>query len=166
MWEATKTFLKALKDGIDKGADSMTMTFEKEEMISISEELSRLTYSREIREILTEMRAKTRRIRCLYDTADPMVSKDYKERFYAEYWQLKIRYEKLKKLNTRIEAANRAAEPAGYYPRMEGEMKRISMPKHDCPEGMLRAQQCAMEEYLHILELRAVIEGIDLNTED
>ena len=41
---------------------------------------------------------------CLYDTVDMMVSKDYKERFKAEYWQTRIRYEKLKKLNTQLEA--------------------------------------------------------------
>ena len=34
----------------------------------------------------------------LNETIDMMISKDYKERFKAEYYQLKIRYEKLKKM--------------------------------------------------------------------
>lgn len=35
-------------------------------------------------------------------------------------------------------------------------------PKLDCPASILRWQQSAMGDYLHVLELRAVIEGIDL----
>lgn len=42
----------------------------------------------------------------LKDTIEMMTSEDYKERFKAEYYQTKIRYEKLKKFNTRIEAAD------------------------------------------------------------
>ena len=84
----------------------------------------------------------------LKDTVEMMNSADYKERFIAEYRQTKIRYEKLKAFNTRI----RAAEIKG----------SVEMPKHDCPETLLKAQQAAMGEYLHILEVRAVIEGIDL----
>lgn len=40
----------------------------------------------------------------LKDTVKGMMSDDYKERMAAEYHQTKIRYEKLKKLNTRMEA--------------------------------------------------------------
>lgn len=35
------------------------------------------------------------RIRDLKDTANLMTSDDYKERLLAEYWQLKIRHQKL-----------------------------------------------------------------------
>ena len=42
----------------------------------------------------------------LKDTIEMMTSNDYKERFKAEYHQTKIRYEKLKKFTTRIEAAD------------------------------------------------------------
>ena len=52
----------------------------------------------------------------LSDTIALMNSKDYKDRFCAEYWQTKIRFGKLK----------------------------------------------VMEEYLHLLEIRAVMEGVDL----
>ena len=36
------------------------------------------------------------------------------------------------------------------------------MPKHDCELELLREQQRFMGEYLHMLEIRAVIEHIDL----
>lgn len=93
----------------------------------------------------------------LANTVDMMNSADYKERFKAEYYQLKIRYEKLKAFNNKIEAAEKTSY--GFSP------KRVEMPKHDCPYEMLREQQGLMGEYLHILEVRAVIEGIDLKIE-
>ena len=92
-------------------------------------------------------------IKELRDTVEMMSSEDYKERFRAEYHQTKIRYEKLEKFNTRIEAVLRMPY------NMPG---RIEMPEHDCPEDILRDQQRCMGEYLHLLELRAEIEGIDL----
>lgn len=95
----------------------------------------------------------------LMDTVDMMKSQDYKERFKAEYWQTKIRYEKLKDFNTKIEAAWRTAD--AYQCRHEV-IKRIEAPKCDCPSEMLSQQQHIMGEYLHILEVRASIEGIDL----
>lgn len=83
----------------------------------------------------------------LKDTVELMNSEDYKERFKAEYYQTKIRYEKLKAFNNRIEAAKHA---------------EIEGPKHDCPAWMLRDQQKTMGEYLHLLEVRAVIEDVEL----
>lgn len=85
----------------------------------------------------------------LRDTIQGMTSGDYKQRFIAEYEQTKIRYEKLKALNTKIEAHRR-----NVY---------TFEPKHDCPYDVLREQQAAMGQYLHILELRAAIENIELN---
>jgi hypothetical protein len=89
----------------------------------------------------------------LKDTIEMMTSEDYKERFKAEYLQTKIRYEKLKAFNTKI----KAAELTKF--RLD---KKAEMPKHDCPEELLREQQNFMGQYLHILEVRAVIEGITL----
>lgn len=89
----------------------------------------------------------------LKGTIPRMNSDGYKERFQAEYYQTKERYEKLKAFNTRIEAANRT----GYSLD-----KRVAMPKHDCPDELLRDQQRIMGEYLHILEVRAVIENVEL----
>ena len=88
----------------------------------------------------------------LKDTTEMMIADDYKERFKAEYHQTKIRYEKLKKLNTRIEAAD----------MVKFEKNQIEMPKHDCSLHLLREQQNVMGQYLHVLELRAEIEGIEL----
>ena len=83
----------------------------------------------------------------LKDTVNLMCSDDYKERFKAEYYQTKVRYEKLKSFNNRIMAAD---------------MVRMPMPEHTCPEHLLRDQQRIMGEYLGLLELRAVIENIEL----
>lgn len=88
-------------------------------------------------------------------TVNLMLSDDYKERFIAEYWQIKIRYEKLKDFNTKIEAARRTRCT---------EIRPMEEPKHDCPADLLRDQQGAMGEYLHLLEVRAKIEGIDLDS--
>lgn len=89
----------------------------------------------------------------LKDTVTMMNSEDYKERFKAEYHQTKIRYEKLKAFNNKIEASARTPY---------GSRKKVEMPTHDCPSDLLRQQQSVMGEYLHLLEVRAVIEGIDL----
>ena len=85
----------------------------------------------------------------LKDTVKLMQSDNYKERFLAEYIQTRIRYEKLKNFNNRIEAS---IATDGI----------VAMPEHDCPDVMLQEQQMAMANYLHILEVRAVIEGVDL----
>lgn len=88
----------------------------------------------------------------LKDTISMMNSEDYKERFKAEYLQTKMRYEKLKAFNTKIQAAHETL-----YRK-----KEIEMPKHDCPESLLLEQQNIMGQYLHVLEVRAIIEGVDL----
>ena len=93
------------------------------------------------------------------ETAERMSSPDYKERFKAEYLQVKIRYERLKRFNTRIEAAARARENKDIY----GVDLNVAEPKHTCPGYLLRDQQRVMGEYLHILEVRAVLEDIDLD---
>lgn len=85
----------------------------------------------------------------LEDTAPLMLSPDYKDRFIAEYWQLKIRYERLKAFNNRIIAS-------------QNFRKKVEEPDHDCDNSLLAQQQELMGEYLHILEVRAVIEGIQL----
>ena len=93
----------------------------------------------------------------LTDTVELMESDDYKDRFVAEYCQTKIRYEKLKAFNNKIEAARRVS-----YNAYECKQKSIVEPKHDCPKDLLIEQQGIMGQYLHILEVRAEIEGIDL----
>lgn len=83
----------------------------------------------------------------LKDTIEMMTSADYKERFKAEYHQLKTRYEKLKDFCNKIEVA---------------QIMGTEEPKHDCPLEMLREQQFNMGRYLSILEKRAIIENIKL----
>ena len=90
-------------------------------------------------------------MKTLQETATPMLSKNYKDRFKAEYWQTKIRYEKLKKRNTKVEALNYMEVKAS---------NDISSPYVN---ELFRKQQSVMGEYLHILEVRAAIEGVDLD---
>ena len=106
------------------------------------------------------------------DTVHLMLSGDYRERFVAEYRQTKIRYERLKRFNNQIEAAQlkRANGAQTNWTAMLAQIMNaqsvtendVHEPKHDCPAELLREQQRKMGEYLHILEVRAVIEGIEL----
>ncbi len=89
----------------------------------------------------------------LGETISHMCSCDYVDRFKAEYEQTKIRYERLKAFNNKLEAARRTEYALD---------KRVEAPEHDCPADLLLDQQRAMGEYLHILEVRAVIEGVEL----
>ena len=82
-------------------------------------------------------------------TITGMTSPDYKERFISEYQQVYIRYTKLKHFCDKIELA----EVYGV-----GEA-----PKHDCPLSLLRKQQSYMGMYLGALEMRAMLENIDLS---
>ena len=77
------------------------------------------------------------------DTIELMSSSDYKDRFKAEYYQTKIRFERLHKMLVKYEAGT-----------LEFEL--------DCPIELLRAQKKNMSEYLYCLEIRAQIEKIDL----
>lgn len=84
-------------------------------------------------------------------TAPLMESADYRERMLAEYWQTKIRYERLKKLTTRLEAEKVKLQPGLPEQKLNG-----------TPAEVLQRQQAVMGEYLHILELRAACEGVAL----
>lgn len=79
----------------------------------------------------------------LADTVDLMKSEDYKERFIAEYYQLKIRYDAL---NTMIVKMN--AGTLDFKPK--------------CPLNTLEDQLYYMNDYMKMLRIRAEIEGIDL----
>lgn len=83
----------------------------------------------------------------LKETVELMNSVDYKDRFIAEYRQVKIRYEKLKNFCNKIEVET---------------MLGKEVTKHDCPLELLREQQKYMGLYLSILEKRALIENIVL----
>lgn len=83
----------------------------------------------------------------LNDTVKMMNSADYKERFKAEYWQTKIRYEKLHRMTVKYEAGTLDFEP-------------------DCTLDLLLEQKKYMGLYLNRLEVRAAIEKIDLEAVD
>lgn len=89
-----------------------------------------------------------------------MTSENYKDRFVAEYWQTKIRYEKLKVITTKWEAINRSNCHPNIY---EKELKETLGFIPVTPLDILLEQQSMMGKYLHCLELRAVLEHIDLN---
>ena len=79
----------------------------------------------------------------LKDTVDLMLSKDYKDRFKAEYYQLENRYNKLKEMCKKWNNGTLNFKPT------------CSREKYDY-------QLFAMNEYLACLFERAKIEGIEL----
>ena len=82
----------------------------------------------------------------LKDTIEMMNSEDYKERFKAEYYQVVIRYQKLSDMLEKWD---------------EGELSF----KPTCPRSTYNIQIKAMTDYIAILEARAVMEGIELDSE-
>lgn len=82
----------------------------------------------------------------LKNTIAAMVDSNYKARFAAEYWQTKIRYDKLHDIITSYDAGT------------------LNF-KLTCDICNLRAQARCMGQYLYELEVRAKIEGIDLGTQ-
>lgn len=79
----------------------------------------------------------------LKDTVEMMLSEDYKERFLAEYYQLKIRYQKLHRMLIQYEAGTLPFTPT-------------------CSRELLKEQAMHMGNYLRCLEVRAEIEKIEL----
>lgn len=76
-------------------------------------------------------------------TAVEMMSIDYKERFKAEYKQLAIRFEGLKRMLKKWDEGTLPFEPT-------------------CPRSTYNMQVKAMTDYMAVLEARAVIENVDL----
>lgn len=79
----------------------------------------------------------------LADTIPYMNSSDYKDRFIGEYWQTRIRYDKLHDMTVKYEAGKLNFTPS-------------------CPLDLLKEQKKYMGMYLNKLEVRAVLEEIDL----
>nr|DAF38534.1 MAG TPA: hypothetical protein [Caudoviricetes sp.] len=79
----------------------------------------------------------------LKDTIEGMTSADYKERFKAEYQQVKIRYDKLDAMTVKYEAGTLPFTP-------------------NCSLDLLKEQKKHMGNYVHCLKIRAEIEGITL----
>lgn len=110
--------------------------------------LDRLPSLLQVRARTESAKARPPHVNELEATVPLMLSDDYRARFIAEYRQLKARYERLKYFNTVIEASHMST--------------KIKEPEHDCSADLLRDQQRLMGEYLHKLEVRAVIERINL----
>ena len=79
----------------------------------------------------------------LHDIIGLMCSEDYKDRFKAEYLQLKMRYNELHNMVVKYEANKLDFKPS-------------------CDIELLKKQKAAMGNYLYCLEVRAQVEGIDL----
>lgn len=79
----------------------------------------------------------------LKDTIDMMTSADYKERFKAEYYQLKIRRDKLKAMVDKWDA-----NALGFKPT--------------CSRETYGFQLYTMDGYLDVLRMRAKLEGVKL----
>ena len=80
----------------------------------------------------------------LSETAEMMNSADYKERFKAEYLQLKIRMKGLSNMLEKYKEGTLNFKPSCSYDLLNGQLK-------------------AMDMYASYLEERAEIEGIILN---
>ena len=81
----------------------------------------------------------------LSQTVELMSSEDYKERFIAEYAQVKIRYLRLERVLKRVFDKT---DPDCFTPT--------------CPIEILVNQWVNMKNYLSIMQERAFIEDIDL----
>lgn len=79
----------------------------------------------------------------LKDTVQMMNSADYKERFKAEYFQVVIRFKKLKAMLEKWDKGELNFTPT-------------------CPRSTYNMQAAAMADYIAVLEARAVMEGIEL----
>ena len=79
----------------------------------------------------------------LRDTVEMMNSEDYKERFKAEYYQVVIRYQKLKSMLDKWDNDQLEFAPT-------------------CPRSTYNMQITAMTDYIAVLEARAVMEGVEL----
>lgn len=77
----------------------------------------------------------------LADTAEMMMSEDYKERFRAEYGQVAIRHYKLKAMLEKWDKGELNFTPT-------------------CPRSTYDLQIKAMADYIAVLEARAVMEDI------
>ena len=81
----------------------------------------------------------------LVDTVEMMNSSDYKERFKAEYAQLVIRYNGLRNMLEKWDNGTLEFEPT-------------------CPRSTYNLQIKAMTDYIAVLEARAVMEDVDLES--
>ena len=80
----------------------------------------------------------------LKDTVQQMLSEDYRDRFKAEYYQVKIRYDKLVDMLDRWDKGQLSFPPT-------------------CPRELLWRQVTVMEDHMDLLIERSIAKGIDLS---
>lgn len=80
----------------------------------------------------------------LKETVEMMNSAEYKERFKAEYQQLYIRYKKLEAMVQKWDSGELEFTPT-------------------CPKSTYNMQLRAMNDYMAVLEARAVMENVGLD---
>lgn len=81
---------------------------------------------------------------------------EWKDRLLDEYRQIKERYEKLKKFNNKRAISERCEVP-GFETIEAAKQRSVERTRTE----LLRDQQDAMGRYLHFLELRMELEGIE-----
>lgn len=79
----------------------------------------------------------------LKETVELMNSADYKDRFMAEYFQVKVRYDKLKDMCDKWDEGKLSFKPT-------------------CPREIYDLQLDSMKRYMDILVIRAKIENVEL----
>lgn len=84
-------------------------------------------------------------MKTLAETVELMISDDQKDRLKAEYWQTKIRYDKLHDIIIKANAGT-----------LDFDLT------YDI--AILTGQASAMSEYLFFLESRAILEGVNLKS--
>lgn len=119
----------------------------KEALASMKEVISKIPDSQFMlpvkQGVITDNKKNDREIE-LHDIIGLMCSEDYKDRFKAEYLQLKMRYNKLHNMVIKYEADKLDFKPS-------------------CDIELLKKQKAAMGNYLYCLEVRAQVEGIDID---
>lgn len=83
---------------------------------------------------------------------------EWQIRIVEEYSQLKERYEKLRAFNNKREVESYLSDLREPHTKEE----KVEARKEYHRTELLRAQQKIMEDYLHFLEIRAELDGIDL----
>lgn len=114
-----------------------------EELKDTYQELNKWMESVEIKmDIIEDLKKNIKEIG-FKDTIDLMLSSNYEDRFKAEYYQTKIRYNRLHEMIVKYQA-----DTLGFIPT--------------CSIDLLKEQASNMGNYLRILEIRAEIENIKL----
>lgn len=142
--EGYNTIEEIQEAGIEFEDFDDNIIIEQQERLAIRREGMWMTDNREFLEKRTNLSS-------LKDTIYPMMSENYQDRFRAEYFQAKIRHEKLSAMLTKYDEGTLEFTPS-------------------CPIELLKRQQSILSDYIKCLEERAEIEKVllwlELETEE